>query len=124
MNILEFIEEQYPIADRVRVKLEDPYRRIEEEDNLPYDIIGPDETGTLTKLVEVEQNRYISVMDLISMSLDEVKHTQDEALILCYEAYMSQVDITDLNISDLMECVKTYKSIVDKREEQLGVLHL
>ena len=124
MNILEFIETQYPIKDRVRLKLEDPYKRIDNMDDLPYDIIGPDNDGVITKLVEVEDNRYISVMDLIGLTKEEVTTSGDIALQNVWDAYMSQIDLQDMNIVDIMDCVKQYQSIVKGREEKLGVLSI
>lgn len=124
MNIVEFIESQYPIKDKVKARLENPYKRIEAMDDLPYDKIGPDEYGTITKLVEIDDERYISVMELIGMTKDEVAKSEDTALQNVWEAYMSQIDLQDLNIIDIMECVKQHQSIVNKREEQLGVLSL
>lgn len=122
MNIVGFIESQYPIKDKVRTRLENPYKRIEAMDDLPYDKIGPDEYGTITKLVEVDEDRYISVMELIGMTKDEVAKSDDTALQNVWEAYMSQIDLEDLNIIDIMECVKQHQNIVRAREEQLSVL--
>lgn len=122
MNIVGFIESQYPIKDKVRTRLENPYKRIEAMDDLPYDKIGPDEYGTITKLVEVDEDRYISVMELIGMTKDEVVKSDDTALQNVWEAYMSQIDLEDLNIVDIMECVRQHQNIVRTREEQLSVL--
>ena len=98
MNILEFIETQYPIKERVLAKLENPYKRIEEMDDLPYDKIG--------------------------YSREELVASKDEALLLVWEVYMSQIDLEDLNIVDIMECVKQHQSIESMRQEQLGVLSI
>ena len=124
MNILEFIETQYPIKERVLAKLENPYKRIEEMDDLPYDKIGPDEFGNVTKLVEVEEGRYVSVMELMGYSREELVASKDEALLLVWEVYMSQIDLEDLNIVDIMESVKQHQSIESMRQEQLGVLSI
>lgn len=124
MDILEFIETQYPIKDKVRAKLEDPYKRIENMDDLPCDKIGPDEYGNITKLVEVDDNRYISVIELISLTKDEVDKSDDLPLKTVWEAYMSQIDLQDLNIMDIMECVRQHQNIMNMREGQLGVLSL
>lgn len=122
MNILEFIESQYPIRDRVAARLVDPYDRVANSDDLPYDVIGPDDTGHFTKLVEIEDNRFISVVDLISYSRDDVEKMGDAALLLVWENYMSMIDLRDMNITDILECVKAHKSVVDRRKEQLDVL--
>lgn len=124
MNILEFIETQYPIKERVLAKLENPYKRIEEMDDLPYDKIGPDEFGNITKLVEVEEGRYVSVMELMGYSREELVASKDEALLQVWEVYMSQIDLEDLNIVDIMECVKQHQNIESLRQEQLGVLSI
>lgn len=124
MNILEFIQSQYPIRDKVVAKLEDPYTRIANMDDLPYDLIGPDEVGHITKLVEVDDSRYISVVELIGMTKEDVAASGDTALELVWENYMSQIDLCDLNIVDIMECVKQHQSIEAERKEQLGVLSL
>lgn len=122
MNILEFIEQQYPIKERVLERLTDPVKRIAESDDLPYDKIGPDENGVVTKLVEVDDNRYVSVDELIGYTRDELVSSQDQALLEAFDAYMSQIDLTDLNIIDILECVRTHKEINDKRKAQLNVL--
>lgn len=124
MNIIEFIETQYPIKDRVKARLEDPYARIANMDDLPYDVIGPDENGQITKLVEIDDERTISVMDLIGMSEDEVTKTNDEALIGVWKVYMSQIDLEDMNIADIMDCVKRHNAVVKNREDKLGVLSI
>lgn len=122
MTILEFITEQYPIRERVQARLEDPYKKIENNDDLPFDKIGPDEFGNITKLVEIEDNRYISVMDIIGYTREEIEHSGDIPLLIAYDTYMSQINLEDINIVDIMECVKAHNDIVKRRESQLGVL--
>lgn len=124
MNILEFIETQYPIKDKIRLKLEDPYKRIEGSDNLPYDVIGPDENGVITKLIEVEEGRFISVMALISLDEKMLMESKDEPLKDVWETYMSQIDLQDMNIADIFDCVKQYQNIVNSREDKLSVLSI
>lgn len=124
MTIIEFIETQYPIKERVLAKLENPYKRIEAMDDLPFDKIGPDEFGNITKLVEVEEGRYVSVMELMGYSKEELVSSKDEALLHVWEVYMSQIDLEDLNIIDIMECVKQHQNIEKIRQEQLGVLSI
>lgn len=122
MNIIEFIETSYPIKDKILARLQDPYKRIADSDDLPYDVIGPDDNGVVTKLVEVDENRFISVSDLIGFSRSEVVASKDVALLEVYDAYMSQIDLTDLNIIDILECVHTHKNIVNERKAKLDVL--
>lgn len=124
MTILEFIEQQYPIKQRVQERLQDPYKRIADSDDLPYDIIGPDEFGNVTKLVEVDNDRYISVMELIGYTQDEIDKSHDAALAIAYEAYMSQINFEDLNILDIMESVRMHANTVRRRKEKLDVLSI
>lgn len=124
MNIVGFIEEYYPIRDRVRAKLEDPYTRVATMDDLPYDVIGPDESGHITKLVEIDDDRSISVVDLISMTKEDVENEKDPALMNVWENYMSQIDLQDLNVIDIMEAVKQHRIILKQRKEKLDVLSL
>lgn len=124
MNILEYIETQYPIRDKVAAKLEDPYERVANNDDLPYDVVGPDESGRVTKLVEVDDDRFISVVDLMSHSREDIIALNDAALLVVWENYMSQIDIHDMNITDILECVKAHQSVVTRRKEQLDVLSI
>lgn len=124
MTILEFIEQQYPIKQRVQERLQDPYKRIADSDDLPYDIIGPDEFGNVTKLVEVDNDRFISVMELIGYTQEEIDKSDDTALTIAYEAYMSQVDFEDLNILDIMESVRMHANTARRRKEKLDVLSI
>lgn len=124
MTILEFIEQQYPIKQRVQERLQDPYKRIADSDDLPYDIIGPDEFGNVTKLVEIDNDRYISVMELIGYTQEEIDKSDDAALAIAYEAYMSQVNFEDLNILDIMESVRMHANTVRRRKEKLDVLSI
>lgn len=124
MNILQFIHQYYPIEERIKDKLADPYKRIEQMDDLPYDKIGPDEYGNITKLVEVDEVTDIPVIDLISISKEEIDRSDNEALREVWYAYMDQVDITDVNIVEIMECVKLYKNNSERRRAQLDVLSL
>lgn len=122
MNILQFIEEQYPIKDRIKERLSDPYKRIMEMDDLPFDVIGPDENGNITKLVEIDDIRTISVVELVALDEADVKQLKDPDLEKVWRSYMSLINIKDYNVIDIMECVKQYKSIANKRKEQLNVL--
>lgn len=124
MDILEFITTQYPIRDKVMSKLSNPYDRVANNDDLPYDLIGRDESGHVTKLVEVEENRFISVVDLLSYSREDVDKLNDPALMNVWENYMASIDICDMNIVDILECTRTHQKSVERRAEQLGVLSI
>lgn len=122
MNILEFIETQYPIRNKIKDRLTDPYKRIAEMDDLPYDCIGMDESGHMTKMVEVDDYTKIPIIDLLSYTEEEIKKQPDENLRNVWYAYMEQVDVKDVNFIDIMESAREYKSVMNKRKEQLNVL--
>ena len=122
MTIVDYIKEYYPIADRVEVLLSDPYKLIENADDLPYDKIGMDDDGNLTKLVCIDDERTISVLDLISLSEKETE--DDPALKSVYEIYMQQIEIEQVNITDILACTKEYKRVKQQQEERANVLHL
>lgn len=122
MTILDFIETQYPIKDRIQNKLSDPYRRIAESDDFPYDKIGPDEDGIPTKLIEIDDCTYIPVMELISMTKEEVEQRNDPVFKEIWEEYMKDIDVQAVNVIDIMECVRTYREMRARKEEQASVL--
>lgn len=122
MNMLDFIETQYPIKDRVKDRLSDPYKRVAEMDSLPYDVIGPDENGVVTKLIEIDDTTFIPVVELISYSRDDVEKMTDEAFKVAYFAYMDNVDIMDVSFIDLQECAREFIANSQKRRSKLDVL--
>lgn len=124
MYITDFIREQYPIRDKLAARLSDPYERVANSDDLPYDVIGPDESGHYTKLVEIDDERFISVVDLISYSREDVIAMHDPDLLSVWDNYMNQIDIHDMNFTDILDCVRAHNRVVKKREEQLGVLSI
>ena len=124
MYIYEFIEQYYPIEDKVRAKIENPYKHIEEADDLPFDRIGLDENGQVTKLVEIDDTRTISVLELISLNRDDVLSMNDPDLLSCWDAYMEQVQIEDVDLSDIMRSIQIYNKIKDNRKALLDVLSL
>lgn len=123
MNITQYIQEKYPIHNRIKELFQNPYTVIANEDGLPYDEIGPDEDGHITKLVLVNADgRKISVIDLISLSKEE--RSADLELANIYDIYMSQIDFEDVNLSDLTKMSRHYKDLKKASEEAAGVLSL
>ena len=123
MTITEYIQDKYPIHTKVKELFQNPYTMVANEDNLPYDLIGPDEDGQITKLVMVNtEGRTISVIDLIGLSEEE--READLELKNIYEIYMSQIDYEDVNLSDIMQMTKMYKRLKEESGEAAGVLSL
>lgn len=120
MGILDFIEQQYPIKDIVSVRLSDPVKAVMEQDSLPYDKIALDENGNFTKMVEITEERCIPVVELISYTKEEIDKTNDDNLRDAYNAYMSLIDVQDIEIADIIASARKYDNIRKKREEQLA----
>lgn len=121
MTIVDYIKTYYPIGDKIK-QYQDPYVRVANENSLPYDMIGPDENGVVTKLVEIDDDRYISVADLLSYDKSDVEKLDDQALLNVYNNYMSSIDIEDVNIIDIMLSLKQHSEHMKKKKEQLNVL--
>lgn len=120
MFIQDFIKEYYPVADRIQALNNDPYKMIASEDDLPYDYIGCDEYGVLTKLVRIDDTRRISVADILSMTREEC--VGDPQLLDVYDIYMSQIDVQAVNITDIMESARRYKDSRKNGEKMADVL--
>ena len=123
MNIVEFIDTQYNVIDKIKRLLTDPYEMVMKENDLPYDTIGPGPNGKPTKLVEVDEGRYIPVLELVSYSPGDPELTQDEALQIVYNAYMSQIETVDVDLTNLVKILSEYKQHTDERSRLLNVLH-
>lgn len=123
MTIIDFIRDKYPIEDRIRSMQANPYQVVANEDGLPYDEIGPDEDGNITKLVIVnDDGRKVSVVDLITSTKEELE--RDPELKNAYDIYMTQVEIEDVNLSDIKRMANSYKMKRKESEEAAGVLSL
>lgn len=122
MTILQFIVDHYPIQDRIKACFNNPYQLIESSNDLPFDKIGPDQDGNITKLVVIDDERVISVLDLISLSAFEMEN--DPALQEIHEIYMQQVDVNDVNFANIMESIQLYRASQARRQEQADVLRL
>lgn len=120
MFIQDFIRDYYPVEDRIQALNSDPYKMIEEADDLPYDYIGLDDYGVLTKLIRIDDVRRISVADILSMTREEC--LEDPQLLTVYDIYMSQIDVQDVNITDIMASARQYKDSKKKGENVAGVL--
>ena len=120
MFIREFIEQQYPIKDILKVRLSNPIKAVMERDSLPYDKIGMDESGNFTKMVEVDDDNYIPVVELISYTPEEINSMKNENLKIVYHSYMDLIDLQDIEIADIMASARRHEEIKKRREAQLA----
>lgn len=123
MTIVQYIRERYPIDNRIEQYGQNPVARVEKEDGLPYDFIGPDEAGNMVKQVYVNQEgRSISVVDLIALSDYDLEC--DAELKQAYDVYMEQVTIEPVDFMDIMKSARQYKKALADSEEKADVLSL
>lgn len=120
MKITEFISSQYPIADIVKARMFDPVKAVEEADNLPYDAVGIDDSGRLVKQVEIEDGQYIPVVELISYTEEDIVKAHNDNLKQTWNAYMSMIDLQDIDIADIMTAARKSREIRDKRDSLLS----
>ena len=122
MTITQFILEKYPIKEKLKTILSDPYSLIENEDGLPFDVIAPDEYGHLTKQVYVSDERMVSVMELISYSREELD--SDIELQNVWDIYMSQIEIEEVNFMDIKQSARAYKEHLKAKGNMADVLSI
>ena len=124
MKIKEYIMMYYPIKDKIRDRMENREKYVANADDLPYDFIGIDSYGKLAKHVwlNVEENRYISVMELLCLDKGVVDASKDEELQTVWENYMQEVEIEDINTANILELVERYKAERKLMQEKLNAL--
>lgn len=121
MNLKQYIEERYPIKDKLEHLKKNPYARVRDADFLPYDdIIVVD--GILQKVVKLKDDEYITVMDLISYTKEDIDKMSECVLKTAWTTYMENVEITDVTEKEfdaLQRLSRQYSEHVALREEQL-----
>lgn len=110
MNIKQFCEEFYPIKEKVRQIVQDPYLLVKECDSLPYDAIQVVD-GKLQKVVFLDdsQDNVVPVYDLLSYSKEDMEKESDSPFKDMYNIYMSQIDMKSISIQEIMSAVKDYE---------------
>lgn len=124
VKIRDYICMYYPIKNKIKDRIENREKYVAEVDDLPYDFIAVDTYGKLAKHVWLnkENNRYISVMELLCLDKSIIDISKDEELQLVWENYMEQVTIEDIRMSDILELVSKYKDEVTNMKEKLDAL--
>lgn len=115
-TLLEFIKfRNLPtsIEDRERELL----RILDQDDSLPYDFLGIDESGNRVKKVylsaDEDKEFSISVYDLLMFDKKDISEmSETDPIRVCFEAYMEEIDIDDPTI------FKTFKMLEDWKESR------
>lgn len=115
-TILDFIEKEYDITPRLRAKYADPIKRIEEEDDLPFDEIKCID-GDYLKVVYINDDNYITVIDLLSYRKEDVEKMEPSDFKDTYIAYMQNVTIEEGQLEFLMTTAREYKKTREHKKE-------
>lgn len=118
MTMVEFIEQYYPIQDKIDAMNGDYAARIMEADGLPCDCVMMID-GRLQKAVEISSDNYVSVEELLSYTEEDVEKLADEDFKKVYKAYMSQVDVTDITLESIMSAVRDVKANQARKRDVL-----
>lgn len=116
MTLRDYIEQVYPIKDRVERIRNDPRKQILESDILPCDgVVFID--GVLQKAVEVSDGYWVSVLDLLMNEAADVEKLADDDYKKAYYSYMELIDNKDAAYADIVASVKEYKNNMKKKAE-------
>lgn len=110
MDIRQFCEEYYPVKERIRQVVQDPYLLVKECDDLPYDDIQFID-GRLQKVVYLDDSRdsVVPVYDILLYSKEDMEKEPDSPFKDMYNAYMDQIDIKSMSIQEIMSAVRDYE---------------
>lgn len=118
MTLKEYIRDYYPIQEKLQIIKNDPIKRIMEQDDLPYDgIVVVD--GKLQKVVYSSDDEFIPVLEILSYNKEEVEKSTDTEFKTIWNAYMDNVEVTDLNLETIMAASKEYIENKKRKEALL-----
>lgn len=117
MTLREYIEEHYPIRDKIERIKSDPRKQIMDSDFLPCDDVKFI-NGELQKAVQLEDGEWVAVMDFLTHEPDDVRKMNiKEEWKQAYFAYMEYVSNDDVAFADIMSAVREYKTHMARKKE-------
>ena len=119
MTLVEFIKERYPIDNKLEQLKADPIKRIMESDFLPCDAVRLVD-GVLQKVVELSDERYMPVVELISYCKEDIEQSNDKELKEVWFAYMDNVTVKDVSFDQLISASSEYMRLRKKKEELIN----
>lgn len=119
MTINDFIDEYYPVDDKIKMYASNPYQKIMDNDDLPCDSIQMVD-GKLQKVVYLSDDEVIPVFDLLSYTLADIERINNPDLTTAYKAYMDNIDLTDMTIESIMSAVKDFNTAKESKERLLN----
>lgn len=113
MTLKEYVRTVYNIEDQVKAVNEDPVKLVMERDDLPADDAKYID-GVLQKIVYLSDEEFISVVDLLGYTKEEIDAQPNSDLANVWTVYMEKVELTDMGIEAIMsscqELAKVHKN--------------
>ncbi len=119
MKMRDYIDQFYPIREKVEQKVKNPVQRVLEADDLPYDEVLP-VNGVLQKVVYINNSDYVAVVELLSYSKQDIETMPaNDDLRVTWEAYMENVDVQVVTVQELISASKEYVQLQKRRKEMV-----
>lgn len=118
MTFTEYIVTYYDARDRMFNKMKNPIQRVMEQDGLPCDAIKIVD-NELQKVVYLNDDGsdFIPVVDLICYTKEEIERSTDNELKEVYSAYMDNVDVSVVDIQEIINSTILFqRKRMDKKE--------
>jgi len=119
VTLVEFIKERYPIDDKLEQLKTNPIKRIMESDFLPCDAVKMVD-GVFQKVVELSDEQYIPVVELLSYSKEDIEQSNDQELKDVWFAYMDNVTVKDVSFDQIMSASSEFMRLRKKKEELIN----
>ena len=115
MTLHEYVRTVYDIRDKVKRIKADPVQAIRDRDDMPYDDIRLVD-GKLQKVVMLSDDEYISIVDLLGYTEEEVDKCNSIELKDVWHAYMENIVLEDMDIKSIMSSCRKLAENKEKRE--------
>lgn len=116
MKLREYINEYYPIRDKVLRKLKNPVQRVMEMDDLPCDEVRAVD-GQLQKVIYINDEEYVPVIDILSYTREDIEKMPSCDFKNAWLAYMENVCTEDVSLEELMSVSREYVKNQCRRKE-------
>ena len=118
MTLREFVKDVYHIENRLRLMKLDPVKQVMERDDLPYDEIKMVD-GVLQKVIMLDDTEFIPILDLLTLTKEDVESIKDEEFKAAYNGFMDNVDVTVIDVQNIINSINELDSMQDKKNKLL-----
>lgn len=120
MKFPEYVRTVYPIKDIVEQIKQNPIQQVIDRDDLPYDSIKRVD-DEFVKVVEYgDEGDFIPILELVSLTKEELERIDNQALTDVYNTYMSKVEILDVDLTTLINASREYQKSLQQKEKWLS----